>query len=262
VSAAACVLAIHLAAGDAAQTITQLSQQVHNQVLFNYHLARGNATPALDACFGSPGDAIEALLKGTELEWIAVNAHTLGVRARLSVLLECPAGTRVHVAAGEAAQTLDEVGRQAHATLQFARNVLVGQHTAGIDGCYSAVRALSDILNGTNLTWTQVNVRTFHIYLRGSSASRGTEARHRSPVRTIMSDSTPIDAASADASPAAAPPPGDLVPSAAPLTLQPLPKVLIRGYPNEFKGTDYDYHRDWACAPAGRVERCVLRHAL
>ena len=251
-SATACVLAIHLAGGDAAHTLTELSHQTHIQLLFDSEVARGNPTPALDACFDSAGEAFEAFLKNTKFDWSAVSARTFIVKPR------CPAGTWVKVPAGDAAYTLDNLGIQVPVRLQFERNVVAGRSTQAIGGCYHVDQALTAVLKGTDLTWTLANADTFHIQLRRSRGFRPTGAGKRSSSRPVTPDVAPLVREASTASSA----PSEPKSSSMPVKDESRPRVLVRGYANEFQSTDYDYHRDWACTPEGPVERCVLRHPL
>jgi len=71
-------LEIHLPAGDATRTLTDLSRLAHLQLLFDYNVVKGHTTPALDGVY-TPGDALRRLLANTDLQFDFVNERTLAV---------------------------------------------------------------------------------------------------------------------------------------------------------------------------------------
>jgi outer membrane receptor protein involved in Fe transport len=77
----------HVSQGDATRTLTDFSRQAHLQLLFDYNIVKGHATPPLEGTY-TPGDALRRLLAHTNLEFDFVNERTLAVMQKPSPAAE------------------------------------------------------------------------------------------------------------------------------------------------------------------------------
>jgi hypothetical protein len=71
----------HVPPGDATRTLTDFSRQAHLQLLFDYNVVIGHATPPLDGTY-TPTEALHRLLGNTDLQFDFVNERTLAVMQR------------------------------------------------------------------------------------------------------------------------------------------------------------------------------------
>ena len=69
---------VHLAAGDGAVTLTELSRQLRVQLLFDSEQVSGHLTHAVDGEF-TLDEALHIALSGSNLVWDRVDHHTFYV---------------------------------------------------------------------------------------------------------------------------------------------------------------------------------------
>lgn len=132
-------------AGDAAQTITEMSRQVHVQMLFDYALIKDHQTNPVHGNF-TPPQAFEALLANSGLQYEYVNSRTLTVTN--------PPQRHFSIPAGSACAALLEWYHEANiGVLWLATSTFCTHVTKGVEGDFRSLDALGQMVAGSGLTF-------------------------------------------------------------------------------------------------------------
>lgn len=136
-------LFVSVDAGDAATTLTELSRQLHMQILFDYVLIHNHPTPAINGEF-TPQQAYAALLKDSGLEYSYVNDRTLTV---VNPFVD------FSINEDPAWWSLLQWSRQSNTNIYWLPETVLSHQTQSVFGSARPLDALKRMLSGSGLTY-------------------------------------------------------------------------------------------------------------